>query len=347
MDPDPPISDPDGFNRAWLRSNRPVPRLVLRPVERFLRLESGSAALLMAAAVAALVWVNAEPRSYEALWSMTLSVELGPLQLEEDLRHVVNDLLMAVFFYVVALEVKREIVFGSLRETRTAAVPVAAALGTMVGAAAAYLIVNVEGGEPGGWAIPIATDIAFALGVLGLAGRRAPRELRAFMLTLAVVDDLVTIAVIALFFAEDFALAWLAVAAAVTLVIFAAQRLGIRAITAYVVLAGLLWLAVFESGVHPTIAGVLVGFLTPAVAFHPAPVTGEVVRDQLVAISHAPDVEITEGLLSQVSQLTREAVSPLARMESTLHPGAPTRSSRCSHSPMPAYRCRSTRCSMR
>ena len=177
-----------------------MPRRVVRPLERFLKLESGSAALLMAAAVAALIWTNAAGGSYDDFWSTEVNVELGPLELHEDLRHIVNDLLMAVFFYVVSLEVKREFLFGALRERASAAVPVAAALGTMVGGAVVYLVVNLDGGEPGGWAVPIATDIAFAVGVLGLAGRRAPQELRAFLLTLAVVDDLGTIAVIGVFY---------------------------------------------------------------------------------------------------------------------------------------------------
>ena len=131
-DREPQARRPHGLSRPWLRSERPLPRLVVRPVERFLRLEAGSASLLMAAALAALIWSNVAATSYDDFWSTTLSVELGPLEFEEDLLHLVNDLLMAVFFYVVALEVKRELLHGSLRDPSTAAVPVAAALGTMV-----------------------------------------------------------------------------------------------------------------------------------------------------------------------------------------------------------------------
>ena len=150
-----------------------------RPVERFVRWESSSAFLLIAAAVAALVWANVSD-SYTNLWDAHASLEVGPLHLDESLRHWVNDLLMAVFFFVVALEVKRELLFHSLSDRRSALVPAAAAFGTMFGAATVYLAVNTVGnGDLSGWAIPIATDIAFALGVLGLAGRRAPQELRA------------------------------------------------------------------------------------------------------------------------------------------------------------------------
>lgn len=297
-----------------------MPRLVVRPVERFLRLETGSAALLMAAAVAALIWSNASGDSYERFWSSAITLRIGSLRIDEDLRHVVNDLLMAIFFYVIALEVKREMLYGALRDRAAAAVPIAAALGTMVGAAVVYLAINVDGGEPRGWAIPIATDIAFALGVLGLAGRRAPRELRAFLLTLAVVDDIGTIAVIALFYGADLSLAWLAAGMGLTLSVVALQRLAVRSMVAYVALAGLLWLALFKSGVHPTIAGVVLGFLTPAAAFYARQETGEAISRQLAEIADSDDAEMSQGTLWDTSRLSREAVSPLARMEHQLHP---------------------------
>jgi Na+:H+ antiporter, NhaA family len=314
------LQAPKEFARPWLRSARPVPRLVVRPLERFLRLEAGSAALLMAAAVVALIWVNATEQSYEDFWTTKLSAEVGPLEFEEDLRHIVNELLMAIFFYVVALEVKREILFGSLRDPRSAAMPVAAALGTMVGAAFTYLAINIDGGELRGWAIPIATDIAFALGVLGLAGRRAPRELRTFLLTLAIVDDLGTIAVIGLFYSEGISLAWLAGAGGVMLIIVLCQRLGVRLMVPYVVLAGMTWVAVFESGLHATLAGVAIGFLTPAVAFHARQETGAVIGDQLSEVGRSPDIEFSEATMLQTTRFAREAVSPLARMEQQLHP---------------------------
>jgi NhaA family Na+:H+ antiporter len=251
------------------RLARPVSRHVVRPVADFLRGETGSASLLLLATAIALVWANLSFASYERVWETTVSIHIGPLDFEEDARHIVNDLLMAIFFYVIALEVKRELVFGALRDRRSAALPAAAALGTMVGAALTYLTVNViRDGNLNGWAIPIATDIAFAVGVLGLAGRRAPRDLRAFLLTLAVVDDIGTIAVIGLFFSTGIALGWLGLAAAIVIALLLAQRAGIRSRVLYGTLAAALWLAVFESGVHATIAGVILGFLTPAVLRH-------------------------------------------------------------------------------
>jgi Na+:H+ antiporter, NhaA family len=301
-----------------VRSERTLPRLVVRPLERFLKLEAGSAALLMAAAVAALVWANVAAGTYDDFWASEIHVELGPLELEEDLRHLVNDLLMAIFFYVVALEVKRELLFGSLRDRASAAVPVAAALGTMVGGGVVYLLVNFDGGELRGWAVPIATDIAFAVGALGLVGRRAPTELRAFLLTLAVVDDLGTIAVIALFYTDAISLSWLATAAACTLLVVVLRRVGVRYLVPYVALAGVLWFAVLESGIHATIAGVILGFLTPAVAMHRA--SGEVLADRIDELSRARQSADGEEAAWEISRLARESVSPLARMETQLHP---------------------------
>lgn len=191
-----------------------------------------------------------------AVWEGHASIQIGPLHLDESLRHWVNDLLMAFFFFVIALEVKREMLFGSLRDVHSALVPAAAALGTMIGAAAVYVAINAAGGDLRGWAIPIATDIAFALGVLGLVGRRAPKELRAFMLTLAVVDDLVTIVVIAVFFTSDLSFAWLGAAVGLLIAVVLARRGRVRSLTTYILLAGAVWLAVFESGVHATVAEV-------------------------------------------------------------------------------------------
>jgi Na+:H+ antiporter, NhaA family len=319
-DRDSGLKRPSRFRRPWLRSERPVPRTVVQPLEKFLRQEAGSGALLLAAAIAALVWSNAATGSYEDFWSTEVRVAVGSLSLEDDLRHVVNDLLMAVFFFVVALEVKRELLFGSLRDRSTAGVPVAAAVGTMVGAAVVYLVINLDGGEPRGWAIPIATDIAFALAVLGVAGHRAPPAARAFLLTLAVVDDLGTIVVIALFFSGGISLGWLGGAVGLALAVVVAQRVHVRHLSVYVLLAGLFWIAVFESGVHATIAGVVLGFLTPAVAFYPRQDAGGEIGAQLSEIVRDPTSEVSEAAMWETSRLARESVSPLARMEEQLHP---------------------------
>ncbi len=294
-----------------------VSRTLKRPLERFVRWESSSAFLLLGAAVTALVWANVSD-SYTDLWDAHASIQVGPWHLEETLRHWVSDLLMAVFFFVVALEVKREMLFGSLRDRRSALVPAAAALGTMIGAAAVYLAINASGGDPRGWAIPIATDIAFALGVLGVVGRRAPKELRSFMLTLAVVDDLATIIVIAVFFTDDLSFAWLGAAVALLVLIVLARWSGIRSLAVYVPLAAAVWLAVFESGVHATVAGVLLGFLTPAVASRSRDDTAATITEDLIEIRE-DDREVSDAALLHTAHDALSAVSPLTRLEEALH----------------------------
>jgi NhaA family Na+:H+ antiporter len=296
-------------------------RRIVRPLEEFVSQEAGSGAVLMFAAIAALVWANAAPESYQDFRQLETAASVGALELHLDLLALVNDLLMAVFFYVVALEVKREFILGALRDRSYAALPIAAAFGTMVGAALTYTAINLIGdGNMDGWAIPIATDIAFALAALGLVGQRAPAELRTFLLTLAVVDDLATIAVIAVFYSQGLSLAWLAGGALTLAAVVAMQRIGVRALTPYVVAAAALWLAVHESGVHATIAGVALGFLTPAPAFYPRRGTSEAIADQLGKLVAEPDEEVSEATMSEVSRLARESVAPLIRMEHALHP---------------------------
>jgi Na+:H+ antiporter, NhaA family len=298
-----------------------VVRRFVRPLERFVSREAGSGAVLLIAALVALGWANAAPGSYADFWHTETVLGVGGAELHLDLRELVNDLLMAVFFYVVALEVKREFVLGALRDRSYAALPVAAAFGTMVGAAATYTAVNLIGdGNLDGWAIPIATDIAFALAALGVVGRRAPAELRTFLLTLAVVDDLATIAVIAIFYSEGLSLAWLAGGVVMLAAVLAMQRIGVRALGAYVLAAAVVWVATHESGVHATIAGVALGFLTPAHPFYPRRATGETIAGQLTDYVAERDEEVSEATMSEVSRLSREAVAPLIRMEHALHP---------------------------
>jgi len=224
--------------------------------EDFVHVEVLSGIVLAVATLAALVWANLAEVGYEDLWHTELPLDL-------DLRHAVNDGLMALFFFVVGLEIKREVIEGDLRDRRAAALPVAGAIGGMIVPAAIYLAVNLGGDGADGWAIPMATDIAFALAVLAVVGTRAPRELKVFLLALAIVDDIGAILVIALFYAEDLAPAWLLGAMALTALIAALHRAGVSQPAVHVVLALLLWWCTYESGVHATIAGVVLGLLVP------------------------------------------------------------------------------------
>lgn len=312
---------PEGFVRPWLRSDRPVVRRIVQPLEAFIRLETGSGLVLLVAALAALIWANVSFEGYESLWGTELRVSLGDLELDEDLRHWINDLLMALFFFLIALEVKREVLLGALADRRLAAVPVAAAIGGMVVPALTYLLVNAGGGgTPAGWAIPLATDVAFALAVLAIVGTMAPGPLRAFLLTVAIVDDVATIAIIAIAFTDGLSVEWLAAAGAVAGAILIMRRLAVRTLAPYVVAAGCLWLAVFESGVHATLAGVLLGLLTPARPFHDPDRTGKAIAGQMKAVARTADVEFDQATLLQAARLSTEAVSPLARMEAAVHP---------------------------
>ncbi|UJA20208.1 Na+/H+ antiporter NhaA [Thermoleophilia bacterium SCSIO 60948] len=315
------VRAPEPFPRPWLRSQRPVPRRLGRPLERFLSVETGSGAVLLLGAIAALVWANLSPGGYEDAWSQHLAIGIGSLEIDESLRHWISDLLMAVFFFLIALEVKREFLFGDLADRRVAAVPIAAAIGGMVVPAGLFLLINSgSGGEPSGWAIPIATDVAFALAVLAAIGRMAPSGLRAFLLTVAIADDIGTIVVIAIFYTSDLSLVWLGGALGAAALVWAFNRAGVRMISAYVALAGLLWITMHESGVHATIAGVIIGLLTPARPFHDPDVTAEAITHDLRRVLQTDDKEIEEGTMISTARLAREAAAPLTRMEHKLHP---------------------------
>jgi NhaA family Na+:H+ antiporter len=313
---------PDDLRPTWSRSDRRVPRRIVQPLQAFLRTETSSAVLLLGAAALALVWANSPWReSYEQLWTTILTVDVGDWSISQDLRHWVNDGLMSLFFLVVGLEIKREFLIGELRDRRVAALPIVAAVGGMVVPAGIYLALNAGGAGSNGWGIPMATDIAFAVGVLTLAARRAPSSVRPFLLTLAIVDDIGAIVVIAIFYSEGVSVAALLVAAAIVAVMLALQRFDVRATFVYVVLGIALWVAFFEAGIHPTIAGVVLGFLTPAHPFQrPGAVSEEAIRTarETVDSPDPPDVDAPQWL--RLASLSREAVSPLARVESALHP---------------------------
>jgi Na+:H+ antiporter, NhaA family len=299
-----------------------VPRRVLRPLQEFLSTSTASGTLLLSAALAALVWANSPWGStYEAFWTARLEVHLGSVAVGEDLRHWVNDGLMTLFFLVVGLEIKREFLTGELRDRRAAALPVVAAVGGMVLPALIYLALNVGGAGIRGWAIPMATDIAFALGVLLLAARHAPPGLKPFILTLAIVDDIGAIVVIALFYSDGLSLLAVAVAASTCALMLLLRAIGVRAQVVFVVLGSAVWLLTYASGIHPTIAGVVLGLLAPAVPFQrPHAVSAEARRtaDLTGDAPEPPDADAEHWL--GLAALSREAVSPLARTEHALLP---------------------------
>jgi NhaA family Na+:H+ antiporter len=247
--------------------------------DAFASVEALGGIVLLLAALAALVWVNSPwDDAYSSLWNRELTIGAGGLAISETFRGWVNDGLMTVFFFVVGLEIKRELVEGELNEVQKARLPVLAALGGMLAPALIFLAWNVGGPGSSGWGIPMATDLAFALGVLALLGSRVPPGLKLFLLTLAIVDDIGAIIVIAVFYSEGIDAAWLAGAAAALAVFFLMRALGARHPLLYVLPALTLWVCTFESGIHATIAGVALGLLTPAGSFRDRRVLEQVER---------------------------------------------------------------------
>jgi Na+:H+ antiporter, NhaA family len=298
----------------WLASDRTLARYVGRPVASFLRVEAAGGIVLLVATVVALVWANsAWSDSYEALWSTRVGVTVGDFSIVEDLRHWVNDGLMAIFFFVVGLEIKYELVSGELRDPRTAALPIVAAVGGMAVPAAIYLAFNAGGEGSSGWGIPMATDIAFSLGVLALLGDRVPSVARLFILTLAIVDDLGAIVVIAAFYTSDLSVGWLAVAGGLLLVVVALRRLRVWAPSVYLAFGLAVWVATYQSGVHATIAGVAMGLLAPARPLLDHDTARRILRERV------PD-EFDAVALRRVRFLLRESVSVAERLGYTLHP---------------------------
>ncbi|MEJ2217249.1 MAG: Na+/H+ antiporter NhaA [Gemmatimonadota bacterium] len=246
------------------RTSQALVRRIVLPFQEFFRAESTSGLLLLACAVVALVWANSPWRdSYFHLWETKIVVGGGPFQLGQSLHHWINDGLMAVFFFLVGLEIKREMLVGELASLRNAALPIAGAIGGMLLPAAVFLAFNAGTPAAGGWGIPMATDIAFALGVLALLGDRVPAQLRVFLAALAIVDDLGAVLVIALFYASGIDGRSLAAAAVVLLLLIAVNRAGVRRPAIYAWLGVALWIFVLRSGVHATVAGVLLAATVP------------------------------------------------------------------------------------
>ena len=248
-------------------------RLALR---EFLHDEAAGGVVLLLAAAVALVWANSGAAdSYVEFWHHVLTLGRGSWAVSEDLQHWVNDGLMVIFFFVVGLEIKRELVVGELRRPRAAALPALAAVGGVLLPAVLYLLIAPGGDAARGWGIPMATDIAFAVGILALLGRAASSGAKLLLLSIAIVDDLIAILVIAIFYSDSISWGWLAVAAGGLLVVVA-MRSFVASPWPYVVPAFVVWLGMLESGIHPTLAGVLLGLLTPA-----RPVRGRHVLEQL------------------------------------------------------------------
>jgi Na+/H+ antiporter NhaA len=293
---------------AWARN-------LAAPVRDFLSTETGSAIVLLTATIAALLWANSPwPDSYDSVWTTQLAFTLGPWTLAADLRDWVNDGLMTFFFLVVGLEAKRELDLGELRDRRRLALPVVAALGGMIVPIAIYLALNAGGSGGGGWGAAMSTDTAFALGLLALAAPRGSTRLRVFLLTLAVVDDLCALLVIATAYSAEISVTALAIAIGLFGVLVALRYAPVGRTAAASVVGVALWVALFKSGIHPTIAGLAIGLVTSA--YPPARDDLERASETFRSFREQPTPE-----LARTAQLTLvSAISANERLQYRLHP---------------------------
>lgn len=311
-------------HRTWATSERFVPKIFIRPFVRFSQIEASSGIVLLIAAVAALVWANSPwAENYVSILEQHLTIEFLAFELDESLLHLINDGLMAVFFFVVGLEIKRELVLGDLRDPRAAALPVLAALGGMVLPALIYFGLNAGTAASAGWGIPMATDIAFAIGVVALLGSRVPPGAKLFLLAVAIADDIGAIAVIAIFYTSDLSPGYFAAAVAGLIIVWIAGKVHVRAMWFYVPMALIIWYFTLQSGVHATLAGVALGFLTPAQPFYTPREFDQRARAILnvYPIEDGTEPEAQEYADHEVlllSDIVNESVSPLTRMEHRL-----------------------------
>ena len=284
-------------------------------IRRFLGTESGGAIVLLAAALTALAWVNSPwADSYHALWETPVSIAAGDLVLDHSLRDWVNDGLMALFFLLIGLEVRREFDMGEFRDRRRIAVPIIAAIGGMVLPVIIFLAFNAGTEAARGWAMVMATDTAFAVGVLALVGARSSLRLRTFLLTLVIVDDVAAVTVIAVAYSADVNLAALLGAAGLLGVVVLLRWRGVQRSSVYWLLAVAVWLATWQSGVHPTIAGVSVGLLTGAYPPRRAPL------EMATGVTRAFRQRPTADLAAQASRRITMSLSPNERLQHALHP---------------------------
>jgi NhaA family Na+:H+ antiporter len=300
---------------------------VFSALDRFLHVEAMGGVVLLVAATAALLWANSPAAdSYHDFWDATLTIGVGGLLSEQTLHFWINDGLMTIFFLVVGMEVRREMHEGALAEVRLAALPLAAAIGGVAVPALLYLAVNTSPALRAGWAVPTATDIAFAVGVLALLGRSIPGSVRVFLLALAVIDDIAAVMVIAAFYSSGgLQYSGFLLAAAGVLLVLGFQRIGIGAAYAYVLPGAIVWFGLLHGGIHPTLAGVVLGLMTPVASQRAGERPIDAASKALTALGrrrHTMDHD-PRALLEPLRQLRyaqREILPPVVRVQMALHP---------------------------
>lgn len=322
----------DLYRPPWRESAGPLRRLVVEPTLRFMQIEAAGGIALVIAALIALIWANIDPGSYYDFWHTPISFDIGIWAFEENghavhLVHVVDDVLMVFFFLVVGAEIKREVVHGELRNPRRAALPILAALGGMLIPAGLYALLNIGGPGGPGWGIPVATDIAFALGVLALLGPRIPVQLKVFLLTLAVADDVGGILIIAVFYSEGIRVEWLGGMLGAIAFLLVLRQIGVRHFGAHAIGGVFLWLTLWEAGIHSPLAGVILGLIVPASSLYDTAGTARRVDYFLQRFRHAladEDPRVAEHdsqeALRSIRHVAHEGMSPLERLEEMIAP---------------------------
>lgn len=313
---------PNTSGQTPILPEQPVDR-ILAPLARFLHVEAASGIVLLACTAVALILANSSwSEQFLGLWKTPLGFQIGSVEMIHPLKHWINDALMAVFFFVIGLEVKRELVIGELRELRRAALPIAAAIGGMVVPAGIYLALQF--GELGqrGWGIPMATDIAFVVGCMAVLGPRVPHGLRVMLLSLAIADDIGAILVIAVGYTESIDTGALLLGFGGIAAIFGLGRIGVRSFPVYASLGLLVWLGFHESGIHATIAGVILGLMTPARSYASEGLFGEVLHraGQIFQGGGWQSESHRAEKVRRLRRVARETISPLEYLEHTLHP---------------------------
>jgi NhaA family Na+:H+ antiporter len=303
------------------RGAKPIFEAIVAPVQAFFQLEASSGLMLLGAAAVALAWANlGGAASYRDFVEAPIALRLGPATLAFTLHALVNDGLMALFFFVVGMEIKHELALGELRSPAQAALPLVAALGGMLVPAGLYLAFNAGGPGGAGWGIPMATDIAFAIGVLTLLRSRVPHALVVFVTALAIFDDIGGILVIAIFYGHGLSLAWLAAAAAISGGLVLLARGGVRSGVVWAFAGILLWVAFHEAGIHATIAGVVVGLAVPARAPVPARTVIDALAAHATALAARPEADLDAEEIPAIERALEQREAPLTRFTAFLHP---------------------------
>jgi len=290
-------------------------------IERFLHIEAISGMALLFATTIALIWANSYwAESYFNLWHAQLSIRLGQFYLSKSLHFWINDALMTFFFLVVGMEIRREIHDGALSNVKQAVVPVVAAVGGVIVPALIYLLFNAHPIRENGWAIPTATDIAFAVGVLALLGRSIPGNVRVFLLTLAIIDDIIAVLVIAVFYSDGLHYGGFLIAGLGMMLVLCFQRIGIGSAFGYIVPGAVVWIGILMTGTHPALAGVVLGLMTPVLSMPAREHPLKIILQEISELKSQNEDEQQMLSLRKIQRTQRELIPPIVRVEKALHP---------------------------